>query len=487
MRTNELREYLSNDSDCKDTHSLSKYFIYHAKNFENWRELSIFVTMATTTFSLSRKTDKGTGLSQVLVRFVVGSRINQRAKSSIFVPAEYWDQKKQQVKIPKYRLMNQEQRDQIKQLDLANARLQGLRVAISEAFNESDGNLSPGWLVDVVSSYEHPEHFVEAKEPYVLSKAFEDYLAEHKLSEFRVRFAQVVSRAIARFEAYSGRRLEVDTMTADDLRAFETYQREEPEIVKKHPELLKVCPESRPPEARGGNTITGRMKLLRAVVNWAFKQGRSENKPFSRYTIHAAVYGTPFYISVEERNRVYRMNLSRHPELATQRDIFVFQCLVGCRVGDLIKLTKSNVIDNGIEYIPGKTREERGEVVRVPLNSIAREILAKYKDIPGNRLLPFIAPQSYNIAIKRIFLAARLTRPVTILDPKTRQEVQKPLNEVASSHIARRTFIGNLYRQVQDPNLVGKLSGHKEGSRAFVRYRDIDEGIKRDLVKLLEK
>ncbi len=30
------------------------------------------------------------------------------------------------------------------------------------------------------------------------------------------------------------------------------------------------------------------------------------------------------------------------------------------------------------------------------------------------------------------------------------------------------------------------MSGHKEGSRAFARYRDIDEEMKTDLVKMLE-
>ena len=52
-------------------------------------------------------------------------------------------------------------------------------------------------------------------------------------------------------------------------------------------------------------------------------------------------------------------------------------------------------------------------------------------------------------------------------------------------------------KQVKDPNLVGALSGHKEGSRAFARYRvtdgvaeanakEIDEDMKRDLVSMLE-
>ena len=57
--------------------------------------------------------------------------------------------------------------------------------------------------------------------------------------------------------------------------------------------------------------------------------------------------------------------------------------------------------------------------------------------------------------------------------------------EIASSHLARRTFVGNLYRKVKDPNLVGALSGHKEGSKAFARYRTIDDEMKKELVNLL--
>lgn len=75
---------------------------------------------------------------------------------------------------------------------------------------------------------------------------------------------------------------------------------------------------------------------------------------------------------------------------------------------------------------------------------------------------------------------------VTVLNPTTGAEEKRPLNEIASSHLARHTFIGNLYKKVKDPNLVGSLSGHKEGSKAFARYRDIDEDIKKELVNLLD-
>ena len=64
-------------------------------------------------------------------------------------------------------------------------------------------------------------------------------------------------------------------------------------------------------------------------------------------------------------------------------------------------------------------------------------------------------------------------------------EDERPL-VTGTCHLARRTFAGNIYRQVKDPNLVASLTGHAEGSRAFNRYREIDLGMKQELVKILE-
>lgn len=40
------------------------------------------------------------------------------------------------------------------------------------------------------------------------------------------------------------------------------------------------------------------------------------------------------------------------------------------------------------------------------------------------------------------------------LNPTNGETEHKPLNEIASSHLARRTMVGNLYKQVKDPNLL---------------------------------
>ena len=150
-------------------------------------------------------------------------------------------------------------------------------------------------------------------------------------------------------------------------------------------------------------------------------------------------------------------------------------------------MTKSNIVDGSIEYIPRKTKEGRAITVKVPFNSISREIVERYKDYQGKGLFPFTSQQQYNQDIKTMFRLSGLTRIVTVINPTTREEEQRPICDIASSHMARRSFVGNLYKKVKDPNLIGKLSGHKEGSKAFVRYREIDKETSQETINLLEE
>ena len=184
--------------------------------------------------------------------------------------------------------------------------------------------------------------------------------------------------------------------------------------------------------------------------------------------------------------KILSTDLSSTPEYERQRDVFIFHCCIGCRVGDLLRLKKSGVIDGAIEYIATKTIADNARTVRVPQNATALAIIEKYKGYHETKLLPFISSQKYNDYIKVVLTKCRITRLVTVLDPITRREEKHPINEIGSSHMARRTFIGNIYKLVKDPNLVSALTGHVEGSRAFTRYRTIDIDMKKDLVKILE-
>jgi len=425
---------------------------------------------------------------EVNVRFRLrdGRSLQLFHASELIINSELWSDEKQSIK-PKV-LYNE-----VKRIEFNNA-VNERKNLITDIYSKNVGKdrLTSEWLDIEIDKRLHPEKYGIGKNEYSFFDLFEQCLENRKISKRRKDHFRVILRALKRFELYktitSSKAFELglDSISVETLHEIDVFLRNEHTFFHKYPEIYEKVPETRTPQPRGQNTINGILTKIRTFILWAIDKELTNNNPFKKFSIEESVYGTPIYITIEERNRLYKTNLKRHPKLALQRDIFVFQCVIGCRVGDLYKMTPSNIIDGAVEYVAGKTKDNRPKTVRVPLNQIASEILDRYKDDYKGKLFPFISEQKYNVAIKRIFLAARLNRPVTVINPQTREPEIKPLHTVVSSHFARKTFIGNLYKQVKDPNLVGSLSGHKEGSKAFARYRDIDEDMKKDLVKLLE-
>ena len=305
---------------------------------------------------------------------------------------------------------------------------------------------------------------VEIETIYTL---FDRFLKERKLSENRHEHYMVLKRCLERYEAHIKQPFSFEI----DLYSFENYLAIEHTLRENQ-------------KQRGTNTVIGLMSKLRSFFLWAVANEHITKNPFAKFKIDEAKYGTPYFLTIAERNHLYNFDFKKRKELAVQRDIFIFQCLVGCRVADLMGFTPANIIGGFIEYVAGKTSDENPTTIRVPLTETAKQIIERYKG--SAMLLPFISETNYNLAIKEMFKIAELNRSVTVLNTVTRKDEQRPLNEVASSHIARRTFVGNLYAKVQDPNIVGSLSGHVEGSRAFARYRKIDDDIKTNIISLIE-
>ena len=430
-----------------------------------------------------RTTKKKADKVSVRFRLRDGRNIQLFHKSEIEVPPAAWDDVRQEIKAKV--IFDADERLRISR-EVADR-----KALLLQIYNDApDKNgLTSEWLEVELDKHQHPEKYDTGERPQTFFEIFDEFLQKRKLSEVRIKNFRVIKRALQRFELYTRRSkrnfaLSLDTLTPETLRDIERFLRDEHILCKERPELYRAIPETRTPQPRGQNTINDVFTKLRTFCLWAQEANKTSNNPFKGFVVEECVYGTPYYITIEERNKLYKTNLSRHPSLAIQRDIFVFQCLIGCRVSDLYRMTKRNVINGAIEYVARKTKDGRPITVRVPLNAISKEILSRYPD--GESLFPFISEQKYNVAIKRMFLAARLTRDITVINPITRESEIRSLNEIASSHLARRCFVGNLYKKVKDPNLVGSMSGHKEGSRAFARYRDIDEEMKTDLVKMLE-
>lgn len=400
-----------------------------------------------------------------------------------------------------------------------NKQLEAMQIAIMDAYKQEEKEtIDAKWLEKVVYKFHHPDKRVSSisrrgkrqKSIYDLS---EEYLEIKRFSYDHTKAFRVLVRDLARYEAFRNKILgdrfawNIDKITRKDIEDFEDYLRNEKTLSEKYPKQFESILEQYPVEInvvhtftklqnRGENTIVKLKKKFKAFMQWLYETERTSNRPFDGIKIGTEKYGVPFYLTKEERNLLAEADISALWEglededkklcskfplktLEVQRDIFVFQCLVGCRVGDLCTLTAKNITDGILEYVPSKTSDEDAPVKpRIPLNPCALKLVAKYNGVDKDgRLFPFISPQKYNDAIKAILMICGITRIVPVRNSTTGETEMKRICDVASSHMARRTFVGAAYKAVRDPNIVGKMSGHVEGSRAFNRYRQIDDDI----------
>lgn len=514
--------------------------------------------MAQIELRLSSKIQKETGKSEIMIRFFY-TKHDFYANSEVFVDPsffEYYVDRKKTVnpKKPLPENKNTTTLDkakkngwavrksgiimtsnrQIKTAEVAYHEAQAKRIAVIEdaiinAYNSEpnkDG-LTSKWLKGIIYKCNHPEHYIVEEK-----KTFYDYAEEYitvphggratPLAEAHQRAFRVLIRAVARYEGFiratdkerPNYHFDINTITRDDLEDFSSYLKNEHTLKEEYPKLFKKLLTSYPISikngqytlrGRGDNTVKNMLSRLKTLFLYFVERGYTKNRPFDGYVIGMAIYGTPVYITIEERNKIAdtdlaaiwetmpkeERDLARMPikTLIAQRDIFIFQCFVGCRVGDLVKFT-DNYISNGIlVYTPHKTKDESEQVVqaRVPLHPKALALIEKYRGVDSQgRLFPFVTSRRYNDALKVIFKMAGITRNVEVRNPKTGENEIVPINTIASSHLARRTFIGNAYFKVSDPNLIGKMSGHVDGSKAFKRYRKIEDDTLRDVINLLD-
>lgn len=409
-------------------------------------------------------------------------------------------------------------------------RLETLKESIMTQFEKADkDSLTKDWLKDVVDRFNHPEKysFIEDAKPKNIYEIIDEYTktpnrkTNQPLAESHARVFFVMSRAIARYVGFvratdrsrKDFEFDINKVTKEDIEDFSDYLRNEKQLSDDMPRLFEKLLSEYPANVskghdtiseRGENTIIKMRTRLKSVFLFCNMKGYTSNRPFEGLVIGTAKVGTPIYISIDERNRIAETDLesvwetmtkserqvARMPikTLLTQRDIFVFQCLIGCRVGDLYNMTEEYIHNGILVYTPHKTKDESSESVqaRVPLHQKALSLIEKYRGVdPKGRLFPFISPQRYNDAIKVIFKMAGVTRMVEVRNARTGENELKPINEVAASHMARRTFVGNAYFKVHDPNLIGKMSGHVEGSKAFARYRKIEDDTLKEVIDLI--
>ena len=378
--------------------------------------------------------------------------------------------------------------------DDVRVRLNMIMGYVEERYNAMRGHEIPkGWLAMVVDDF-YRQELGNSSAGATFFQLYDEYLAATGIensSHSRQMCYDVQRKSLVRFQNFKRLTQPTFNLTIEGfgimvLREYEEFLRNEHIYVYTFPQILKGAPLTLKLRQKSQNAISNRFKYIRSIYNWAIKTGRLNINPMQGFTVAEEIYGTPFYLTIDERKKLEEFDFSHDPRLGLHRDLFVFHCCVGCRVSDLFSFTRDNIVGNQLHYIARKTKEGRPITIQVPLNSTAQRILDKYKDCGSDKIFPESAYMSYNKDIKRMLKEAGIDRHVVVIDQLTRESVSRPIYEVASTHMARRTFIGNVYKKFKDQNMVSALTGHKPGSAAFVRYREIDDEMKQEMVDAID-
>lgn len=418
--------------------------------------------MSKTNYSLSAK--KGSdGKSQVLVRFVASRFEVWRGKTGIWIKPENWDARQG---CP--RASRRDQAD-IAECRRVQARLDDLTRFIIAKYNE-DKTHGEKWLTGLLSALKWDNGGLlntsdsEMAQMDIAASCLlmmETDLANKAFSKATAHGYKDIARKMTRFETEHGA-VKVGEFNADTLGRLLSFCRREYRL--------------------SDNTVYDlRVRIMR-WWHWCRTHDNTlVDLPPTAGKVRGKAYGTPYYLTKEQRDQLYYADMPSR-EIEETRDAFVLQCLIGCRISDLQTFTKDNIRGDYLEYIAHKTIHSNPKTISVPLHKIAKEIIAKYERCDTLAPAAILGHETYKRRLRRAIVASGIDCRITVRDCHTGEQRQVMLSEVASSHMARRTFVGCLFENGFREADICALSGHQEGSLAIQRYRSVSDERKRLMI-----
>ena len=214
------------------------------------------------------------------------------------------------------------------------------------------------------------------------------------------------------------------------------------------------------------NTVIRYMKCFKKVINLAIANEWLTKNPFAGIKFHE-VEGNKQFLSQAEINRIWQKEF-RIERLELVRDVFIFCVYTGLAFIDVYNLRPEHVSEdsNGNLWIV-KPREKTNNLCNIPLLSIPKQILEKYKDNPycmdKGTLLPVPCNQKMNSYLKEIADLCCIKKNLT-------------------THTARHSFASviALANNVSLPN-VAKMLGHSSTRMTQHYAKVLDQTILRDM------
>jgi integrase len=220
-------------------------------------------------------------------------------------------------------------------------------------------------------------------------------------------------------------------------------------------------------ESMYNDALKKNLAYLKSFVKWAKKKHYTVCEEFDSYKPklpkgHISVK----YLSLDELDCIYNLNLEEGSALDQTRDFFIFQCYTALRYSDLKQLRPDNITksDDG-KFIIRLLTEKDDDAVSYPLAQRAVEIYKKYSThiYDGGRLFPILSNQKYNEHLKELGKKANLSGEWIDYEYRLQEkiEVHTPKCDL-STHTARRTFIVTALNEGVSTNLIMLITSHSD-------------------------
>ena len=382
-----------------------------------------------------------------------------------------------------------------------------LRIAITreiEAMREAYNLLKDEGRVFDANDFEemidkilNPEKYniVKVEEVETLLDRFNRYIDGLKtygtVSEGRAKIYRIVWDKLSRFLIiFKKAKYTAEQFTPEDILAFREFVINEYKYVDKYKAVYGNLPKTSVPTKQASiNTASAKLRALQAFFNELEENDEILKSPFRRLTKKRRnealreQYDDPFFLRYDEVQQI--MTADVPDSLKETKDAFLLQCALGCRIGDYLKLSMSNIAitDDGIpyvQYLPKKTMKTQNDrrEKKTPLMLFALEIVKRSGFKFG--VLKYASGKSgYNAKIKKLLEHCKIDRLVNQYDEATGTMHRVPLHTVGSSKLCRKTHI-DISNKAQVNMYATGL--HEVGSSAVEHYSMLEI---RDLFTLL--
>ncbi len=223
----------------------------------------------------------------------------------------------------------------------------------------------------------------------------------------------------------------------------------------------------------GNATINGMMKKLNSFLKYLIKNKiiSSESIRFDELKKLEEVQPFKIALTVEEIERLVKLDLSDNETFDQVRDLFYLEILTGQRYSDMNKiLNKENINGNYIQFNQQKTKIR----ISVPLHEKLKDYLFTVFDKYPNGFT-MISDQKFNEYIKLICKSIGMDQIHNwiTLSGKVQTQHSEFRYNLVSSHSGRITFCTQCKKQGYDDYYVMKISGHKN-HKQFTDYIKIE-------------